>query len=753
MVIVMAITTITLFFAVLGFVVYDVINFRKKISDELQTLAEIIASNNTGSISFMDAEAASESLLSLQANKHIVGACIYLKNGNSFATFKKNDSGEEIIFPLSPSEGIFFSTNYLEVVKKVQIKNEPIGLIYIKSDLNELYEGLKSFLWISFFILITALAIAFFITVRLQSVISKPILKLAGIAKELGLKKDYSVRVIPKGYDEIGILFQGFNDMVSQIEKQNEELTGAKKIAENSVKTKEIFLANMSHEIRTPMNAIVGFTGLLLSSNPNREQKEYLDAINTAGKNLLVIINDILDFSKMQSGKMVFEKIEFRLSHVISTIIELMLPKSMEKNIKLSGKIDKTIFDYLIGDPTRLNQILLNLVGNAIKFTEEGEVKMVVDLINETGHSVDLKFSVSDTGIGIPGNKLSTIFEEFTQASSETTRKYGGTGLGLTIVKELVEIQGGDIFVESKEGVGTSFIFNLSFMKGSLQTGIEKMENPDGNLSSIKNVLNILLVEDNPQNQLLAKKVLMNRGWNVDVAENGKVCLQKLKEKNYDIILMDIQMPEMDGYEATRIIRKVMPPPISSTPIMAMTAHAMSDEQGKCLDAGMSGYISKPFEPKVLYAKIESLIRDDMNSFSTGATKENSPSRIPFESKPKNEIVKHSDLTYLKEIANGSNQFVTEMISLFIEQTPPALEEIEKNLQNKNWQALSKIVHKIKPSVTMVGLKEIEEVVVALENSSQKETDLELIPGWVAQIKTVCLKGMGELKDELNKFQ
>jgi PAS domain S-box-containing protein len=394
------------------------------------------------------------------------------------------------------------------------------------------------------------------------------------------------------------------------------ELIKAKQELEESMKIKEQFLANMSHEIRTPMNAIVGFTNLVLKTELSKEQQQYINAIKVSGENLIVIINDILDFSKMQSGKFVFEQIEFRISKVVSTLTELMHGKAAEKDIKLTKKIDERITDCLIGDPTRLNQILLNLTGNAIKFTEHGEVTIQVDLISEVNDDVELKFSVIDTGIGISPDKLSVIFEGFTQASSETTRKYGGTGLGLTIVKQLVELQGGTISVNSEEGKGSVFSFNLKFKKSIFDCKPKDVVDNDVKMENFEE-LNILLVEDNVLNQILAKKVLTDWKWNVEVAENGLIALEKVKENNFDLILMDIQMPEMDGYEATRNIRKTYEPPKCNTPIIAMTAHALVGEAEKCIAAGMDEYISKPFDVKVLKSKIYSVLNKNFNYNST----------------------------------------------------------------------------------------------------------------------------------------
>jgi len=391
--------------------------------------------------------------------------------------------------------------------------------------------------------------------------------------------------------------------------KALDELMYAKKQLEESMKVKEQFLANMSHEIRTPMNAVVGFTELLLKTELTNDQNQYVDAIKTSGKNLIVIINDILDFSKIQSGKIAFEQIEFNLHKLIAAHSEIHLYKALNKKIAISYEIGKEVPEVTIGDPTRLSQIILNLIGNAVKFTETGEIKIAVDLIKEDSEIVELKFSISDTGIGIPEDKLQNIFEGFTQASNETTRKYGGTGLGLTIVKQLVELQGGSIQVQSTVGVGSTFIFNLKFINKRTNTVLKKDTIPLGYENFPISDLYVLLVEDNTLNQLLAKKVISNWKWKVDIAENGIIALQKVRDNNYDLVLMDIQLPEMDGYEATEKIRMTLPSPKCAIPIIAMTAHAISGEEERCIKAGMDGYVSKPFEEAVLYKKIISVYR------------------------------------------------------------------------------------------------------------------------------------------------
>ncbi len=397
-------------------------------------------------------------------------------------------------------------------------------------------------------------------------------------------------------------------------DKALRELMETKKKVEEIMRVKEQFLSNMSHEIRTPMNAIIGFTDLILKTGLSDEQKQFTDAIKTSGENLLVIINDILDFSKLEAGAITFEKIEFKLPQVLATMTDLMLPKSTEKNIKLSVMVDNKIPEVLIGDPTRLNQVLLNLVGNAIKFTEKGEVKTMIDIVTDDEHEIELKISVIDTGIGIPEEKMLTIFEPFTQATSDTTRKYGGSGLGLSIVRQFVERQGGSVSIESCVGKGSIFSFKLKFGKDikdpvPVTTMLDTFENE----TFLVQGLNILLVEDNELNQILATKVLTGWNWNVELAENGKIAVDKIKTMDFDLVLMDIQLPEMDGYEATRKVRTSLKAPKCNLPIMAMTAHAMQSEERKCYEAGMDGYISKPFSAKVLYSRIVTILNSAEN--------------------------------------------------------------------------------------------------------------------------------------------
>ncbi|MBL7860801.1 MAG: response regulator [Cyclobacteriaceae bacterium] len=479
-------------------------------------------------------------------------------------------------------------------------------------------------------------------------------------------------------------------------------------------KAKEQFLANISHEIRTPINGIAGMAALL-SQNPSKEeQKTYLNAIKTAADNLKVIINDILDLASIESGKLKFEKIDFSLPDLLHSLLETFGIQAKEKGIKLTYHLDKEVHQVFVGDPVRLNQVLINLISNALKFTHSGSIHIEVFPAKIKNSIYQIQFNITDTGIGIPEDKLQTIFESFSQADASVTRKYGGTGLGLTIVKQLVELQNGSIQVVSKENEGSTFTFTLPYRLSKSKVvnkpNIAKPQNRDQ-----FNQASILLVEDNDINRLYAGSILKMWGCYFETAENGVVALEKIRNQGFDLVLMDIQMPVMDGFETTKAIRKG-DAKHSRVPIIALTANATKKDFERCLAAGMNDCIPKPFTQEDLFKVLAKYLGKKIN-----------PKNIRQSAIPESVQSSEVDLSYLYKVSNGDKNFIQEITSTFLESTPKTLRDIQEQLQEKNWRQLAKVVHKIKPTITLLGIHALKDKILQLEAEAIRGQDERLI--------------------------
>lgn len=528
-------------------------------------------------------------------------------------------------------------------------------------------------------------------------------------------------------------VFAEYATAIAEEQKRNAE--NATAIAENAVKAKQQFLSNMSHEIRTPMNAIIGFTKVVLKTDLSDKQKEYLSAIKMSGDALIVLINDILDLAKVDAGKMTFEKIPFKLSASISAMLHVFETKIQEKNLELVTEYDNNIPKVLLGDPVRLHQIILNLVSNAIKFTSKGKITVSIRLLDEDAESTTIEFAVADTGIGIEESKIETIFDDFQQATSNTSRLYGGTGLGLAIVKQLVEPQGGSISVKSVFGEGSTFSFILNFQKTTDEAGEDtEILELDSEINSIK----VLVVEDIPLNQLLMKTLLDEFGFERDIAENGKIAIEKLKIKSYDVILMDLQMPVMNGFEATKYIRNTLKLDI---PIIALTADVTTVDLAKCKEVGMNDYIAKPVDERVLYSKIVSFAKKPESIKSDKTVSSNSN---PI-------LTKCINLDYLNTRTKSNPKLMMEMIALYLEQTPPILNAMKQSMADENWPMLSAAAHKIIPSFSIMGINpKYENMTRKIQECSKEELVTEEIKEMVLQVEKICLQACEELKIEYN---
>jgi len=501
---------------------------------------------------------------------------------------------------------------------------------------------------------------------------------------------------------------------------------------------KENFTANMSHEIRTPMNAILGFTNLLLKESLNEKSKKFVNSIQNSGESLLAIINDILDFSKIEAGMMRIESNPFSLRGLLHSVETMFATRIQPKNLRLMADVEKSIPDVLKGDAVRLTQIMVNLVNNSIKFTNSGDIKISVTTVKKEEDSINISFSVKDTGIGIPSNKMDTIFERFQQADEDTTRKYGGTGLGLSIVKQLVELQNGTIRVSSKQNEGTEFTFTIPYTisKELMERNSLKIFTNDETQLKESNI-KILVTEDNAMNQSLMKHLLDDWNLDFDIVNNGEEAIEALKQKKYSLVLMDIQMPQMDGYTATMKIRNELK---SDIPIIAMTAHAMAGEREKCLSYGMDEYIPKPIRENELFKIINNILKT--NGGTAGHKNEND--NIP------GHVAKVLDLGYLKELAGGNTAFEVNMIEQFLQQVPGELEVLQDAFNKKNYAGVAQVAHNMKTSVSFMGLTEkLDHYLDYIETNVGVQEENTYTSEKIMAVNKICQQAIREAKEYL----
>lgn len=513
---------------------------------------------------------------------------------------------------------------------------------------------------------------------------------------------------------------------ITELKITERELRHAKDVADKANMAKRDFLAHMSHEIRTPMNAITGMISLALGTQLREEQRDYLNSIKQSADFLLDIVNDILDLSKIEAGKMEIQEIDFDLRVLVEGIFSSMSVQAKNKGIDLVYEIGPGISDVLKGDPLRLRQIIVNLLGNAIKFTERGKVDLRIE--KETDPFVTLHFSVSDTGVGIPEDRCGAIFESFTQVDASTTKRYGGTGLGLSICKKLVKMMGGEIWVESKIGEGSTFHFTATFNQGKT-AGEPVLEKTKASATLSLHPLNILVVEDNVLNQKVMFQLLEGSGYCVKMAQNGVEAIEALEKEDFDVVLMDIHMPDMDGFEATRLIRN----PESQVknhhvPIIAVTADTMKGDRDFCIRAGMNDYISKPFNPEDLFEKVERLSLYN-------------PKKVSAHSKPGAQADGNViDKRYLLD-RYGDEGIVTDMLETFLEDASLRIEETRRTFESGDIDYLGLQAHSIKGSSATIGAVGLNDAASRLELAA-KEGDLK---------KAAAL--FNRLEAELNKFK
>lgn len=510
-----------------------------------------------------------------------------------------------------------------------------------------------------------------------------------------------------------------------QQQKMIKALNESERRSKDLAHMQEQFLANMSHEIRTPMNAILGFTNLLKRTELNPMQREYIQNIHSAGENLLMLVNDILDLSKIEAGMMHMEETRFSLRSMISSVGAMFIEKIREKDLRFDVYIDKDVPDILSGDAIKLTQVLVNLVSNAVKFTDKGSISIHAQLLSLTETDANIRICVKDTGIGVATEKQAAIFERFQQAEPTTTRRFGGTGLGLSIVKQLIELQGGTIRLKSEPGKGSEFITELKYKLPDLaQLYSEALAEQEEQVPLQK--IKVLIAEDNPMNQQLIKHLM--KSWSIDytIVDSGVQAVEELKKNAYSIVLMDIQMPDMDGYTATSIIRNELK---SDVPIIAMTAHAMVGEKEKCLQLGMDDYVSKPIKETVLYniiARHAQHIPEKANS------------------------VHHIQLDYLHQLSGNDKDFEKEILQQFSKQAPEELSQLEKSIHEKDFDAVRRTAHSLKSTVGYVGLsKELQPYLDQIEKDAITQNEANFQSNY-KPVKLKCEQALSEVKTLLD---
>ncbi|MFK7935390.1 MAG: response regulator [Saprospiraceae bacterium] len=528
----------------------------------------------------------------------------------------------------------------------------------------------------------------------------------------------------------------GIHYDLTERKRLEQQLLEAKRVAEAAQEAEKQFLAKMSHEIRTPLNAIIGMAHLLYDTKPTEEQREFLSILRSSSNILQSLISDILDFSKIQAGEIQVHAQEFDLIGLVKSLQKTFQLKLKEQPIEVVAQIDPRLNNLVVGDKLLLNQILMNLMGNAAKFTHQGAIGIVIEVQNETEQAVELLFKVFDTGIGIPPEKQDLIFQDFKQADENTRHRYGGTGLGLAIVRDLVELQKGQIHVISAEGTGTTFKFKLTYPKGSSNIDII----PERNIlsESLANLsqCGILVAEDNYMNRKYISNLLQKWQLPFQMAVNGREAVEMASMQKFDLVFMDISMPEMNGYEATISIRNTKNPN-QETPIIALTASALLSKKDEALEIGMTEYLSKPFQPRTLLKVIQRYLKTD-------AVIENSSQLIPFAT--------GLDRDYLAEFYQDDYEYAADMFATFLDYTVKEFPKIQSFFLEKDYAATQKLVHKLKPTFAMVGLTDLEHSLTILEK------DLEEQPAQVAlvdlqSIENQLTKSVPILQDTLRKLE
>ena len=773
----------------LAFVANVAIVKHKEVKDDLASLNDIVALNASSALVFGDKNAAQETVNGLKRNKQIISAYILDNKDSVFVQYRSggfthHKQPAELLIEANENGDGWLWADDIETVKNIVVDGQTIGKVLIQSDLSLLYSQLGHFIIIIAAVFISAMLLTYILSNRLQSVITTPVITLAQTMQQVSTSADFSLRVEKRSLDEVGTLIEGFNTMLAEIQvrdmriaeynesleeviiKRTGELTAtnqeleaailnlqsAKKAAEDANLAKSQFLANMSHEIRTPMNGIIGMTEVLLKSGLTERQHHFAATIRTSSNSLLAIINDILDLSKIEAGRLTLETTPFNLLDTLNELIEVFSEQAQWKEITLKTEIDPAVPYSVEGDPVRLRQVLINLVSNALKFTEQGTITVKVHNVELTPEHVVTKFEVTDTGIGISPEALPLIFDRFAQADGSTTRRFGGTGLGLSIAQQLTDLMGGSIGADSIYGVGSNFWFTvrLARFSGQLPESSYKLFKEEMSKPPITSS-RVLVVEDTKVNYEVCSELLMHMGHSATSANNGFEALELLLEERFDLVLMDCQMPGMDGYEATRKYREwEMARGDTRLPIIALTGNAMEQDKRLCLDAGMDDYLKKPFNLRQLQDILTRWLPDSKQA-DISYQSDTSKTAVSFEthSNPM-PLLERTPLDAIKELRRpGTPDILAKVISVYETDSPQLIIAMRNGLAQNNTKELIRAAHSLKTSSAMLGAQHLADLCHSVEKTLRNGKELQDAEAVIDRIEIMCQSATILLRSEL----